>query len=119
MEVMVPMAQDTPSLDGWLDGLRERQGALLIPVRAHPGARREGPGGLHAGALKLATTAPADRGRATASLGRLLAELLDVPPSSVRCVSGATARLKTYAVEGLAPDEVRARLRAVLGGGRP
>jgi uncharacterized protein YggU (UPF0235/DUF167 family) len=111
MEVMVV---DAPALESWLTALGQRRGAVLIPVRARPASRREGVDGLHDGALKIATTAPPDRGRANERIGRVLAGLLGLPPSAVTCVSGATSRSKTYAAEGLDLEQARHRLRESL-----
>lgn len=97
-----------------LAALRTEDGATLVPVRAQPRARREGLTGVHAGALRVATTAPAEDGRATARIGRLLAQALGVPVSAVSCVVGPARRVKLYRVRGLSAVEAAERLRATL-----
>jgi uncharacterized protein YggU (UPF0235/DUF167 family) len=52
--------------------------------------------------------APVD-GAANTALIRLVAGALDVAPSAVRLVSGATSRVKRLEVTGVAAADVRAR----------
>ncbi len=98
----------------WLDELSDRGADVLVPVRAHPGARREGIQGLHAGRLKIATTVGAEGGKATDRIGRVLAVALELAPSRVRCISGATSRQKLFAVADASVGHVRERLARVL-----
>ena len=102
-----------------LDGLRVDGDAVLVPVKAHPGARREGVEGVHAGALKVSCRAAPDQGKATIALGALLARLMGVAPSQVVCVKGVAARDKVYAVRSLDLEGVRRVLAQVLAGGAP
>lgn len=88
----------------------------LVAVRVVPGAARDGPAGLHGGALRLRVAAPATGGRANAAARALLADMLGVPASRVVLVRGATSRSKVFLVEGLAAAEVRRRLSPHLGG---
>jgi uncharacterized protein (TIGR00251 family) len=86
----------------------------VLSVRAQPGTRKAGVLGVHAGALKLAVTAPADQGRANEALVELLRELLGVRRSAVELLSGATSRGKRFLIRGLAPADVRERLLSHL-----
>jgi uncharacterized protein YggU (UPF0235/DUF167 family) len=61
-------------------------------------------------AIKLSLAAPAVDGRANAACISFLAELLDVPRSSVTIAAGQNSRNKAIRVTGLAAAEVRARL---------
>ena len=54
--------------------------------------------------------APPVDGRANEALGRFLARLLDVPPSAVSLVRGASGRDKLVRVAGVDAVRVRARL---------
>jgi uncharacterized protein (TIGR00251 family) len=63
--------------------------------------------------LKVAVTAPADRGRANAAVIRLLAERLDVPRSAIRLAQGETSRQKTIVISGDAAA-LAVRLEALL-----
>ena len=66
--------------------------------------------GWQEGELRVRLRAPPVEGQANESLRRFLAKRLGVPASAVEIVGGATARHERVRVEGLMPDEVRARL---------
>jgi uncharacterized protein YggU (UPF0235/DUF167 family) len=78
-------------------------------VRVKPGARSTAIEGCLAGALKVAVSAPPDRGRANEAVVTLLAAALGLPRASVTIVSGTTSRTKVVAVP-LDPAAVRAIL---------
>jgi uncharacterized protein (TIGR00251 family) len=88
----------------------------IVPVRAQPGARKDAIVGVHAGALRVAVTAPPERGKANEAIAAVLAETLGCRPSQVALLSGASSRQKRFLVAGLAPEQVRGRL-ADLGRG--
>lgn len=81
----------------------------MLSVRAQPGAKRAGVVGVWNGHLKVAVTAPPDRGRANAALIEVLAELLDLPRSRIALVGGERGRLKRVRLE-LPLAEARRRL---------
>jgi uncharacterized protein (TIGR00251 family) len=87
----------------------------VLPVKAQPGARREGVLGERAGALRVAVSAAPERGKANAAIVAVLADALRVKRSEIALLSGETSRDKRFLVEGLAPDDVMARLDALLG----
>jgi uncharacterized protein YggU (UPF0235/DUF167 family) len=58
------------------------------------------------------TRPPAD-GEANAAIRRVVGEALRLAPSRLRLVSGERSRTKRFAVEGLAPAELAARLAAI------
>ncbi|HEY0926424.1 DUF167 family protein [Brevundimonas sp.] len=62
--------------------------------------------------LKVRVRARPVEGEANAALLKLLAKALDLPRSAVSLERGGQSRLKRTAVDGLSPDEVRARLSA-------
>ena len=47
---------------------------VVLPVLAHPGAKRDGILGERAGALRVAVTAPPEKGKANAAIQAVLAE---------------------------------------------
>lgn len=65
----------------------------------HPGARRAGVEKLGEREYRVRVTAAAEKGRANAEVIEALAAELGVPPSRLRLVRGATARLKLIALE--------------------
>ncbi|CAB4933894.1 unannotated protein [freshwater metagenome] len=83
-----------------------------LRVRLTPRAAREDLTVDAAGAIAARVTAPPVDGRANTALERLVARRLDVPPSRVTVVRGASARHKVVRVEGLAQGEAEDRLAA-------
>lgn len=83
---------------------------ILVRVFVQPKARREQVVGLHGDRLKLAVTAPPDKGKANAAVIRLLAEMLQVAPSKVELLRGDTSRQKDLLVAGLSQEDVLERL---------
>lgn len=83
--------------------------AVRFAVRLTPRGGDDRVDGVADGVLRVRVSAPAIEGAANAALLRLLAAELRVSRSSVRLVAGAAGRRKLVVVEGLGPDEVRAR----------
>ncbi|MBI4544493.1 MAG: DUF167 domain-containing protein [Gemmatimonadetes bacterium] len=92
--------------------LEQRGHAVRFPVRAVPRSSRSELAGRQGDAVKVRLAAPAVEGSANRELVRFLAEVLGVPRSAVRIVSGERARSKVIEVEGI---DVAAARRA-LGG---
>ena len=86
----------------------------ILPVLANAGARRNAMLGERAGALRVAVTSPPERGKANEAIVTLLAESLEIRPSRISLVSGATSRQKRFLIEGIEPAELAARLAAVV-----
>jgi hypothetical protein len=82
-----------------------------LRLRVKAGARRAAILGVHGGALKLAVTAPAERGKANAAVLALLAARLDLAPCSIEMLSGHSAPDKVVLVP--LPPEALARRLAV------
>jgi hypothetical protein len=83
-----------------------------LSVRVHPGARKNGITGTHAGAVKIALTTPPTDGRANEALIGLLAELLRLPRARITLLTGATSRTKLLRITGKSAAEVTAALLA-------
>jgi uncharacterized protein (TIGR00251 family) len=83
---------------------------VIIRVRAQPRARRQGIVGEHAGALKLATTAPPQDGKANQAIAALLAKLFDLARSQVQIVSGATSREKRFLLLNQSEQDIAQKL---------
>ena len=79
-------------------------------VKVHPRARKNAITGEVGDAIKLALTAPPIDGRANEACIAFLAEVLNVPRSSVTIAAGQHSRSKVIRVAVLSADEVRARL---------
>ena len=106
-------------LSGWCvmddaaDFVQDVGDGCTVSVRVHPGARKNGVSGVHAGAVKISLTTPPVDGRANDALIAFVAELLRVPRGRVSLVSGMTSRSKVLRITGKSAAEVRAALLPV------
>jgi uncharacterized protein (TIGR00251 family) len=87
---------------------------VILPVLAHPGARRNAILGERAGALRVAVSAPADKGKANAAIQAVLAEGLGWKAARITLVSGATSRQKRFLIAAMTADELKQRLAAAV-----
>ena len=92
----------------------EHPEGCLLSVRAQPGARKEGIKGAHGGALKVAVTAPADRGRANQALIEVLCQALGLKASQVELLSGHTSRQKRFLIREMTKAELVARMEKLI-----
>jgi uncharacterized protein (TIGR00251 family) len=87
----------------------------VLSVVVVPRAGRSSIEQLADGAILVRVAAPPVDGAANAALLRFLAGMLDVPPSRLEIIGGASSRRKRITVRGLTPDELETRLQAALG----
>lgn len=83
----------------------------VLGVKAQPGSRRNACVGVHGGLLKVAVTAPPDKGKANDGAVEFLADYLNVKRSEVVLVSGATSREKKFLLRGMSASAVAARIK--------
>jgi uncharacterized protein len=81
-----------------------------LSVRVHPGARKNGVTGVHAGSLKISLTAPPVDGKANEAVIAFLADALHLPRARVALVAGATSRAKMVRITGKSAAEVAGAL---------
>jgi uncharacterized protein len=81
-----------------------------LSVRLHPGARKNGVTGVHAGAVKISLTAPPVDGKANEAVIAFLADALHLPRARVALVAGATSRAKMVRITGKSAAEVAGAL---------
>lgn len=105
-------APDPVDVDDLFD--ESADGALVLRVRAQPGARSTGVVGRHGSALKIRVSAAPDRGKANEALTVALASALGVTPRQITLVSGTTNRSKRFRVEGCTRDDLRDALARLL-----
>jgi|SRR6516162_7895706 uncharacterized protein (TIGR00251 family) len=91
----------------------EHPEGCVITVKAHPGARRNGIEGEVGGCLKVAVTAPADKGKANQALIDVLSEALGLKRSQIHVIGGLTQRQKTVLLQGCSKPEAEAKLAAL------
>ncbi len=103
------MSDDSNISDLAIDIVEQSAGAV-VSVRAHPGSRREGILGVHAGALRIGVNAAPENGKANAAIARVLAEALGCKPSAVELISGSTSRDKKFLVQGWTNRDLKAKL---------
>ena len=90
--------------------IRDTPAGAAFTVKIHPRARRNAIVGEMGDALKISLTAPPVEGKANDACIAFLAELLDVPRSSITIAAGETSRNKVIRVAGLPAAEVERRL---------
>jgi uncharacterized protein (TIGR00251 family) len=88
---------------------------VFLPVRAQPGARSDGIRGEHNGALKVAVTQVAEKGKANRALVQALAKSLGLKRSQIQLVAGETDRDKRFLIRDITPADLAARLAAISG----
>ena len=86
-----------------------------LKVRVTPNARKNMVVSWTEDEIRLKIKAPAVEGKANAALIEYLSELTDLPRSKIEVKIGEKSRIKLIEIEGPAPDEVRARIRAKVG----
>jgi uncharacterized protein len=92
----------------------EHPEGCILPVRAQPGARRNAVQGEVAGALKIAVTAPPDKGKANRALVETLQDVLGMKASQIELLSGPTSRQKKFLIRGIPRLELEAKLAKIL-----
>ena len=87
-----------------------RVSAVFLAVRVTPrSSRAEVTGVGEDGRLHIRVTAAPVDGAANEAVVRLLASVLDVPPSAIAIVGGVSSRRKRVRIEGIDVDAIRAR----------
>jgi len=92
--------------------LRDMPEGAALAVKVVPGSSRDRVVGVLGEALKVATSAPPEKGRANVAVAAILAEALGVEASAVRLRSGPGSPRKEFLVAGLSAEEIRRRLAA-------
>jgi uncharacterized protein len=86
-----------------------------LKVRVTPNARKNAVVSWTEDELRLKVKAPAVEGKANAALIEYLSELTGAPRSRIAIKAGEKVRIKVIEIDGLAPDELRARVEHVKG----
>jgi uncharacterized protein len=91
--------------------IRDTPQGATFSVKVHPRAKKNAITGEIGDALKLALTAPPVDGAANTACIKFLAEVLEVPRSSITIAAGESSRQKVIRVAGLSAGEVSTRLK--------
>ena len=94
--------------------LEQNEHGVILPVRAHAGARQNAVLGTRAGALRVAVTAAPEKGKANRAIGELLARAIGVPKSSVKLLSGETSPQKRFLIIGAEIDQLQSTLAGTI-----
>ena len=90
--------------------LRAVAGGCVLPVKVVPGTSRDRVAGVLGDSLKVATSAPPEKGKANAAAGRIIAKALGLDARSVTLIAGAASPHKEFLLPGMSPEAVRQRL---------
>lgn len=80
---------------------------VVLPVRASAGARDNGVRGVQEGALKVAVTQAAEKGKANKAILQVLAKALGVKRSQIELISGPTSAQKRFLVRDVSLEQLR------------
>jgi uncharacterized protein (TIGR00251 family) len=89
--------------------IRDHPDGCILSVRAQPGARRNAVVGPHGAALKVAVTAPPDKGKANDAILSVLADALALRKADLEVIAGHASRDKKILVRGLSAAGLRER----------
>ena len=90
--------------------IRQSDGGAVISVKVVPGSTRDKIVGILGESLKIATSAPPEKGKANLAVAKILANELQVDTRSVQLAGGATNPHKEFAISGISADELREKL---------
>lgn len=94
--------------------IRETGEGLEFRLHVLPRAKRSEVAGIHAGALKVKTTAPPVDDAANRAIIQYLSTLLGIPRSSIQILSGLKSRDKKLQIRGLSLLEFLNRLKGTI-----
>ena len=94
--------------------LEAHSSGVVLPVRAQPGARVNAIRGEQSGALKVAVTQVAEKGKANQAVIEVLCDALDLRKSQLELLQGETSPQKRFLIRKLSRDELAERLVVVL-----
>ena len=95
--------------------LADHAEGVLLPVRAHAGARRNAVDGVKAGCLQVSVTQAPEKGKANQAIVALLADELGMRKNQFELVAGETSPQKRFLVRGIAKAELARRIDDSLG----
>ena len=93
--------------------IRDVPGGAVLSVKVVAGASRDRVVGVLGESLKIATSAPPEKGKANAAVADILAAALGLNRRAVELVSGPTHPRKEFRVMGMTAEALRGRLREV------
>ena len=95
--------------------LTDHPEGVVLPVRAQPGASKNGIRGEQNGMLKVSVTQIAEKGKANKALAETIAKGLGLKNSQVELLSGETQSQKKFLIRNVSRVEVEQRIQAMVG----
>lgn len=89
-----------------MEGMRATGTGVIVDCVVIPRGKRTRFMGRHGGRFKIALAAPPVNGRANEELLLFFARLLRVPQRQVQLLRGASSRVKTVEIQGVAVGQV-------------
>ena len=83
---------------------------VILSIRAQASARVNAVRGEQGGALRVAVTQAAEKGKANKSIVELLAQTLGLRKSQLELISGEASRQKRFLIRGITVAELQERL---------
>jgi uncharacterized protein (TIGR00251 family) len=93
--------------------IQQHARGIVIPVRAHAGARRNAVLGERDGALRVAVTAAPEKGKANRAIADLLSRTFGVSKSEIELLSGDTSPQKRFLIIGARIEAIQQALDAL------
>ena len=90
--------------------LEERENGIILPVKAHPGARRNEIRTPQNGMLRVSVTQAPEKGKANKAIIVLLAKELSLRKSQIELLSGETSGQKRFLVGGVSLADLQERV---------
>ncbi len=90
--------------------IREVADGAILAVKVVPGSSRDRVVGVLGDALKIATSAAPEKGKANAAVARTLAAALGADRRDVELVGGQTSPRKEFFIRGATAEHIRRKL---------
>ncbi len=87
---------------------------VILPVRAQAGSRKSALRGEQDGALKVAVTQVAEKGKANKAIVAFLSKQLGLRKSQLELISGETSSQKKFLVRDVSVEQLRAAIDEAL-----
>ena len=94
--------------------LESHPGGVILPVKAHAGARRNEVGGVQNGMLKVSVTQAPEKGKANKAIIALLAKELSLKKAQIELVAGETSGQKRFLIDSVPLSELRERIERLV-----
>lgn len=86
--------------------IRKAENGIVVPIRVLPNSSREKIIGRHNGQLKIAVTAPPEKGKANRAIVKVIAKWLNIKITDILIISGDKAKDKEVFVRNILIKDV-------------